>query len=195
MPPPCHPPLALDRTSVLHYPHNRVRRSKPPWPWLLAQAGGSRRPPAFGMSPGKGAALPWQGARGVSPLNIQIPLSRTGTGEGDTGGEGRMRTSIGSVRPEGRNESLMSPTGSNVEQFALPPTPTPVEEHLRSRINQNRKIDSFVESHYQVLEAQKPPQQISRGAKNKKYIQVPVPTGIAMSSNQVGPVAGARAPL
>ncbi len=31
-PPPCHPPLALDRTSVLNYPHNRVRKNKRPWP-------------------------------------------------------------------------------------------------------------------------------------------------------------------
>ncbi len=62
------------------------------------------------------------------------------------------------------------------------------EEQLRSRSNQNRKIDSFSESHYQGLEAQKPPPHSRRGPKNKKFVQVPVPTGIAMSGNQVEPV-------
>ncbi len=85
----------------------------------------------------------------------------------------------------------MSPTGINVGQSTQKARENArrlkeiiAEEQLRSRSNQNRKIDSFAGSHYQVLEALKLPPQISRGPKNKKYVQVPPPTGLAMSSNQ-----------
>jgi len=65
------------------------------------------------------------------------------------------------------------------------------EERAVSRNNQNRKIDSFAESHYQGLEALKPPPHFSRGAKILKFIQVPVPTGIAVSNNHANRCGGA----
>ncbi len=92
----------------------------------------------------------------------------------------------------GPGGEVMSPTGSNVarstqkaREIARRLKQIIVEEQLRSRYNQNRKINSFVESHYQVLEALKPAPHFRQGSKNRKFVQVPVPTGIAMSSNQV----------